>query len=36
LGNTAWDVTYVDGATKITFLYMMLNTASTVLRMLVI
>ena len=36
LGNTAWDVTYTDGATKIVYLYMMLNTSTVVLRAMVI
>jgi len=36
LGNTAWDVTYTDGATKITYLYMILNTSTVVLRCMVI
>jgi len=36
LGNTAWDVTYTDGATKIVYLHMLLNTSPVALRCLVI
>lgn len=36
LGNTAWDCQYVDGATTINYVYMILNTSSVVLRAMVI
>ena len=36
LGNTAFDVTYTDGATTITYLYMILNTSTVMLREMVI
>lgn len=36
LGDTAFDVTYTDGATKITYMYMILNTSAVMLRQMVI
>jgi len=36
VGNTAFDVTYTDGATTITYLYMILNTSTVMLREMVI
>jgi hypothetical protein len=36
VGNTAFDVTYTDGATTITYLYMVLNTSNVMLRAMVI
>lgn len=36
LGDTAWDVEYKDGATVITYVYMILNTSNIVLRSMVI
>lgn len=36
LGDTAFDVTYIDGATKITYAYMVLNTSAVMLRQMVI
>ncbi len=36
LGDTAFDVTYTDGATKITYAYMLLNTSNVMLRQMVI
>jgi hypothetical protein len=36
LGDTAFDVTYIDGATKIPYIYMLLNTSNVVLRQMVI
>lgn len=36
LGDTAFDITYLDGATRITYLYMILNTSTVVLRCMVI
>jgi hypothetical protein len=36
LGDTAFDITYTDGATKIVYLYMVLNTSTVVLRCMVI
>lgn len=36
LGDTAFDVTYIDGATKITYVYMVLNTSTVLLRQMVI
>lgn len=35
-GDTAWDVSYFDGATKIHFIYIGLNTSTVVLRAMVI
>lgn len=35
-GDTAFDVVYKDGATKITYLYMILNTSTVLLRQMVI
>jgi len=32
VGDTAFDVTYVDGATEVEFIYMLLNTSSVMLR----
>lgn len=36
LGDTAFDVTYFDGATKITYVYMILNTSNVMLRQMII
>jgi hypothetical protein len=36
LGDTAFDITYTDGATKIVYMYMILNTSTVVLRCMVI
>jgi hypothetical protein len=36
LGDTAWDVRFIDGATEIAYVYMILNTSSIVLRCMVI
>ncbi len=36
LGDTAFDVVYIDGATKIYYIYMILNTSTVMLRQLVI
>lgn len=36
LGDTAFDVTYVDGATSITYAYIILNTSAIMLRQMVI
>ena len=36
LGDTAFDVTYVDGATSIVYNYMILNTSAIMLRQMVI
>lgn len=36
LGDTAFDVTYKDGATEITYVYMLLNTSTVLLRQMVI
>jgi len=36
LGDTAFDVTYKDGATEIDYIYMILNTSSVMLRQMVI
>jgi hypothetical protein len=36
VGDTSFDVTYVDGATKITYVYMLLNTSTVLLRQMVI
>ena len=36
LGDTAFDVTYIDGATKIPYVYMVLNTSTVVLRQMII
>jgi hypothetical protein len=36
LGDTAFDVTYTDGATSVPFIYMLLNTSTTLLRCMVI
>lgn len=35
-GDTAFDVTYMDGATKITYIYMILNTSTVMMRQMVI
>lgn len=35
-GDTAFDVTYTDGATEITYVYMLLNTSAIMLRQMVI
>ena len=36
VGDTCFDVVYQDGATKITYIYMLLNTSTTLLRCMVI
>jgi hypothetical protein len=36
IGDTAFDVTYTDGATKIVYIYMILNTSTVMLRQMVI
>ena len=36
LGDTAFDVTYIDGATQIPYIYMVLNTSAITLRQMVI
>ena len=36
VGDTAFDVTYADGATEIHYVYMILNTSSVLLRQMVI
>jgi hypothetical protein len=36
LGDTAFDVTYRDGATEIDYVYMLLNTSNVLLRQMVI
>jgi hypothetical protein len=36
VGDTAWDITYVDGATEITYVYMLLNTSAVLLRQMVV
>jgi hypothetical protein len=36
LGDTAFDVTYIDGATQIPYIYMILNTSAVVLRQMII
>lgn len=36
LGNTCWDVTYTDGATKIVYIYFILNTSTVLERCMVI
>jgi hypothetical protein len=36
LGDTAWDVRFIDGATEVAYVYMILNTSSIVLRCMVI
>lgn len=36
LGDTAWDYSYKDGATTITWIYMILNTSQTLIRCLII
>jgi hypothetical protein len=36
LGDTAFDVTYTDGATSVPFIYMLLNTSTVLLRCMVI
>lgn len=36
VGDTAFDVTYVDGATSIPYIYMLLNTSTVLLRQMVI
>jgi hypothetical protein len=36
LGDTAFDVTYIDGATQIPYVYMVLNTSAITLRQMVI
>lgn len=36
LGDTAFDVTYKDGATEITYVYMVLNTSAVMLRQMVV
>jgi hypothetical protein len=36
LGDTAFDVTYKDGATEIDYIYMVLNTSNVMLRQMVI
>ena len=36
LGNTCFDVTYFDGATRVDFIYMVLNTSAVMLRQMVI
>jgi hypothetical protein len=35
-GDTSFDVTYRDGATEITYAYMILNTSNVMLRQMVI
>lgn len=36
IGDTAFDYTYVDGTTKITFIYMLLNSSSAMMRTIII
>jgi hypothetical protein len=36
IGDTAFDVTYTDGATEIDYIYMVLNTSNVMLRQMVI
>jgi hypothetical protein len=36
VGDTAFDVTYFDGATEIHFVYVLLNTSTVLLRQMVI
>ena len=35
-GNTAWEVVYTDGATKIYYIYMLLNSLTVTVRQMVI
>jgi hypothetical protein len=36
IGDTAFDVSYIDGNTEITYIYMLLNTSSVMLRQMII
>jgi hypothetical protein len=36
LGDTCFDYTYADGATEITWIYMILNTSTVLLRSMII
>lgn len=36
VGDTCWDVQYVDGNTTITWIYMILNTSQVMLRMMIV